>query len=105
MVELDSLDWIAIQATLDAQGYACIPDLLSRKECQHIAGMYTAADTHFRSTINMARYNFGRGEYNISIIRYRISSLNYAHPFIRISLPSLMIGLAILAVMSTGRKR
>jgi len=60
---IDSLDWTAIHATLDTQGYACIPGLLSRKECRHIADLYTAADTRFRSTINMARYNFGRGEY------------------------------------------
>lgn len=58
-----SLDWTAIHATLDAQSYAYIPDLLDREECRHIAGMHEAPDTRFRSTINMARYNFGRGEY------------------------------------------
>lgn len=58
-----SLDWSAIHSALDEQGYARVPDLLSRTECQHIAGLYSAANSHFRSTINMARYNFGRGEY------------------------------------------
>lgn len=56
-------DWTAIRASLDTQGYACLPGLLSREECRHIADMYAATNTRFRSTINMARYNFGRGEY------------------------------------------
>lgn len=57
------LDWTAIHSYLDTHGYACLPDLLNREECRCIADMYEAPDTHFRSTINMARYNFGRGEY------------------------------------------
>lgn len=63
VAQIASLDWDALSTTLDSRGYVCIPDLLDREECRYIAGMYTAGDTHFRSTINMARYNFGSGEY------------------------------------------
>ncbi|WP_028776072.1 2OG-Fe(II) oxygenase [Shimazuella kribbensis] len=57
-----SLNWSVIHQTLDDQGYAKIPVLLDEHECQEIIRMYTEA-SYFRSTINMERYRFGRGEY------------------------------------------
>lgn len=54
-------DWTAIEAALDAQGCAVLPHLLSRGDCETIAGLYDG--DHFRSRIVMARHGFGRGEY------------------------------------------
>jgi hypothetical protein len=59
---IERYDWPAIEADLNARGYAQLPRLLSEAECGHIAQLY-AVDALFRSTIVMARHNFGRGEY------------------------------------------
>ena len=48
---------------INENGYARLPAVLSNKECSQIAKLYDDPTTQFRSTINMARYNFGRGEY------------------------------------------
>lgn len=57
-----ALDWIMIQQTLDEQGYAEIPALLDKDQCNEIMNTYEEK-SHFRSTIDMARYRFGIGEY------------------------------------------
>jgi uncharacterized protein len=57
-----SLPWDAMQGQLDTEGYAALPNILSAKECRELLGFY-ADDSLFRSTIDMSRYNFGRGEY------------------------------------------
>ncbi|PCL93634.1 2OG-Fe(II) oxygenase [Paenibacillus lautus] len=59
---LKNLDWPAVQAALDEQGYAVIPKLLLPEECAEIIGTYTE-EQRFRSTIQMARHRFGLGEY------------------------------------------
>jgi hypothetical protein len=59
---LDRIDWCAIEASLDERGCAQIEGLLSSDECTDVASLY-ARDDAFRSTIVMARHNFGRGEY------------------------------------------
>jgi len=51
-----------VTGELDVQGCATIPGLLSRGECEAIAGLY-AKEELFRSRIVMARHGFGRGEY------------------------------------------
>ncbi|MEK8128912.1 2OG-Fe(II) oxygenase [Paenibacillus filicis] len=56
------LDWTSIQRSLDEQGYARIPDLLSQAACNAIIGTYEEEGS-FRKTIDMARYRFGIGEY------------------------------------------
>jgi len=58
-----SLDWTAHGAALDADGYAVLPAVLSRDECDGVAALYNDPKTSFRSTVTMARHNFGRGEY------------------------------------------
>lgn len=73
---LDGLDWAALGAELDASGSAQTPRLLAAAECHDIAALYDDA-ARFRSTIDMARYRFGSGEY-----RY------FDHP-----LPALVAGL------------
>lgn len=47
---------------LEEQGCALIPDLLTPAECASIAALYDEP-TRFRSTVDMARYRFGRGQY------------------------------------------
>jgi hypothetical protein len=56
------LDKELLQQSLDKLGYAKIPSLLTKQECKEIIATYEVQD-HFRSTIDMARYRFGIGEY------------------------------------------
>ncbi|MFM1654177.1 2OG-Fe(II) oxygenase [Brevibacillus sp. B_LB10_24] len=57
-----ALDWDSLQQALDEQGYAAIPALLDTDQCREIIGTYEE-EALFRSTIDMARYRFGAGEY------------------------------------------
>jgi hypothetical protein len=57
-----ALEWDTLQQTLDQQGYAKVPVLLDKDECNEIINTY-GQESYFRSTINMARYRFGLGEY------------------------------------------
>ncbi|PTX61305.1 hypothetical protein C8P63_107100 [Melghirimyces profundicolus] len=57
-----SLDWKLLQQSLDEHGYALIPSLLDKDQCREIINMYDQ-ESFFRSTIDMTRYRFGRGEY------------------------------------------
>jgi len=59
---LQAIDWPAIAADLDAQGWAVAPALLTAQECEATAGLYQNGD-RFRSKVVMARHGFGRGEY------------------------------------------
>ncbi len=62
MSRLEAVDWPAISADLDAQGWAVMPKLLSARECEAVSSLYKN-DEGFRSKIVMARHGFGRGEY------------------------------------------
>lgn len=59
---LAGLDWPALAAALDDEGWAVTPPLLDPAQCRALAELFDD-DTRFRSTIDMARYNFGRGRY------------------------------------------
>lgn len=59
---LDRLDWHAIASSLWERGYAKTPAVLTPDECSGLIALYND-DTHFRSRINMERYQFGVGEY------------------------------------------
>ncbi len=52
-------DWTA---TLNRHGSAVLPQLLSTRECEAVAGLYADA-RHFRSRVVMQRHGFGQGEY------------------------------------------
>ncbi len=52
----------ALAAELDAQGFAVLPGLLGAQACAGHAAWFER-DELFRSTIDMARHNFGRGRY------------------------------------------
>ncbi|HTV17729.1 MAG TPA: 2OG-Fe(II) oxygenase [Polyangiaceae bacterium] len=49
-------------AELDAVGWSLLEGLLTPEECRATAALY-ADEARFRSTVVMARHNFGRGEY------------------------------------------
>jgi hypothetical protein len=57
-----AVDWAAVAATLDDQGWAILPGLLSTCQCDGVAGLYDEGGS-FRSRVVMARHGFGRGEY------------------------------------------
>ena len=54
-------NWEAAAASLDAQGWALLPELIDAKMCAKLRGLYEKEI--FRSTVVMARHGFGRGEY------------------------------------------
>lgn len=55
-------DWAQITATLNHHGSAVLPQLLSARECNTVAGLYADAK-RFRSRVVMQRHGFGQGEY------------------------------------------
>lgn len=55
-------DWSDIAGALDEQGWALLPGLLSRPECEATAALY-GDGAAFRSHVVMARHGFGQGEY------------------------------------------
>ena len=57
-----ALDWQAVARTLDHQGWAILPGLLSPGQCEAMAGRYDRTDL-FRSEVIMQRHGFGRGAY------------------------------------------
>jgi hypothetical protein len=59
---LDTFDWAAIAASLDACGAATLPSLLDAQACDEVAGLY-GPHGPFRSHVVMARHGFGQGEY------------------------------------------
>lgn len=59
----DQVEWAALYESLHDDGYAVTAPFLSSEICARIQGLYDDPATEFRSTINMARHNFGRGEY------------------------------------------
>lgn len=59
---IDTADWTALAAELDAHGCALTPRLLTPAQCRRIAGLYDDAAL-FRSTVDMARHRFGSGQY------------------------------------------
>jgi len=59
---VDGADWAAITAEVNDAGCGLTPPLLTVAECGRIAGLYDRGEL-FRSTVEMARYRFGEGEY------------------------------------------
>ena len=55
-------DWGAVRQSLDARGWARLPALLDRDQCNAIAALY-GPNNLFRSHVVMARHGFGKGEY------------------------------------------
>jgi hypothetical protein len=59
---VDAADWTRIAAELDDLGCGLIGPLLEPAETKEIAALY-GDDRRFRSTVDMTRHRFGRGEY------------------------------------------
>ena len=59
---VDRLRWDEIRGSLDADGFARLPALLTSGDCAALAASY-ANDALFRSRIDMTRFRFGVGEY------------------------------------------
>jgi hypothetical protein len=58
-----ALDPAALSDSLDREGFAMTPPLVDTHTCAELARLYAAGDETFRSTVTMARYGFGSGEY------------------------------------------
>ena len=61
-LSVGGLAWSEIHAGLWNSGFARMGTLLRRSECEEVRALYTDS-SRFRSRIDMARYRFGRGEY------------------------------------------
>ena len=59
---LDAIDWTEILKSLNEEGSAVIPRLLSLEGCRSVAELYPN-EAIFRSRVVMGRHGFGRGEY------------------------------------------
>jgi len=59
---VEAIDWARVSTDLDARGSAVVEALISRDECDALAGLYSRDDL-FRSRVVMERHGFGRGEY------------------------------------------
>ncbi|MBM4257451.1 MAG: prolyl 4-hydroxylase subunit alpha [Deltaproteobacteria bacterium] len=59
---LESLDWQALEQSLWDRGYTKTSPLLTPDECSKLIALYDK-DEKFRSRTNMARHQFGLGEY------------------------------------------
>ena len=59
---VEAVDWDAVRADLDRYGCGLTGPLLAPEEAAAIARLYPD-ESRFRSTIDMARYRFGEGEY------------------------------------------
>ena len=60
---LDGIDWQALRERLNDDGFAVIEPFLDEAECRAVRELYSDPGTAFRSTIDMARFNFGSGQY------------------------------------------
>jgi hypothetical protein len=58
---IQSLDWPALTAQLDEQGFAQTPPILGAAECARLARSFE--NGAFRSRVDMRRHRFGEGEY------------------------------------------
>jgi len=56
------MNWNSICTSLNEKGFAYISNVLSIKECCLLKNLCSDSDL-YRSTINMQRYRFGKGEY------------------------------------------
>lgn len=62
MDAINDMNWHLIHKDLSEKGVSILPNVLSKMECEHIQSFYDDSAL-YRSTINMARYRFGQGEY------------------------------------------
>jgi uncharacterized protein len=59
---VNNSNWALLADEVNAYGCALMPQLLTADECAYFVDMYEEPE-RFRSTVDMARYRFGKGEY------------------------------------------
>jgi len=59
---LKEKDWDSVTSDMHERGYAIVPAVLTKNECDELVALYNADNT-YRKTIRMERYRFGLGEY------------------------------------------
>jgi len=59
---IDAIDWAAVGAALETDGFARLPSFLSVRECAALVRLWSDR-ARFRSVVVMERLRFGRGEY------------------------------------------
>jgi len=59
---VSGMDWTGISRTMDELGSSLTGPVLDGAECKALVELY-GDDRRFRSTIDMARYRFGQGQY------------------------------------------
>ena len=57
-----AVDWKEVRRSLDEAGWALLPGLVAPVDCRRLMALYPE-DRRFRSTVDMARHRFGRGQY------------------------------------------
>ena len=62
MKSLDEIDWTGVHTSLNEDGFALVPEVLSKKDCEELICAYPK-EKLYRNVINMQRYRFGQGEY------------------------------------------
>jgi hypothetical protein len=60
---LKGVDALGIQEAIDQSGFWLSPTVIDPDTCAELSGLYEGSESLFRSTVSMARYGFGRGEY------------------------------------------
>lgn len=58
-----ALDWSGLQDGLEAESHARVSGLLDTDTCRSLRSCYDDGLADFRSTVQMSRHNYGRGEY------------------------------------------
>jgi uncharacterized protein len=59
---VDALDWMAVEDSLSARGYAITTPILTAEDCAELVALYSD-EKRFRSQVIMERYRFGVGDY------------------------------------------
>ena len=62
-IDKSAVNWDEVSRSLDEKGYAVTGTVMSAGDCDRLRECYEDPETRFRSTVDMARYNFGRGQY------------------------------------------
>jgi hypothetical protein len=60
---LEGIEARGIQEAIDQSGFWLSPPVIDPVTCAELAGLYEGSEALFRSTVSMARYGFGQGEY------------------------------------------
>lgn len=61
-IKPESLDWSSIQEQMNDKGYALLPGMIPHETCDALQALYDQPE-HYRKTIVMERYRFGKGTY------------------------------------------